>query len=150
MGPVDLGRVVGEAVTLLRNSPELLATHQVDFQAEEGPLTCEGDSDRIAQVFWNLARNGVEAMPQGGVLRVRLRRSGDDAVLAICDEGRGLDAETQRALFEPFRAGVPRGAGLGLAIVYRIVQEQRGDIAFRSVKPRGTEAVVRLPLSHRV
>lgn len=146
MGPVDLGRVVGEAVALLRNSPELLAAHQVDFQAEEGPLTCEGDSDRIAQVFWNLARNGVEAMPQGGVLRVRLRRSGDDAVLAICDEGRGLDAETQRALFEPFRSGAPRGAGLGLAIVYRIVQEHRGDIAFRSVKPRGTEAVVRLPL----
>ncbi len=146
MGPVDLGRVVGEAVTLLRNSPELLPAHKVEFRAEEGPLVCVGDADRISQVFWNLARNGIDAMPQGGVLRVSLRRSGGDALLGVRDEGRGLDAETQRALFEPFRSGAVRGAGLGLAIVHKIVEDHSGDIAFHSVEPRGTEAEVRLPL----
>jgi two-component system sensor histidine kinase PilS (NtrC family) len=146
MAPVDLTRVIGEAVTLLRNSPELLPGHQVDFEAEAGPLHCEGDADRIAQVFWNLARNGLEAMPGGGVLHVRLRRSGDDALLLFRDEGRGIDVEAQRGLFEPFRSATPRGTGLGLAITYRIVEAHRGDITFRSVEPHGTEAEVRLPL----
>ncbi len=147
MGPVDLGRVVGEAVSLLRNSRELSGAHRVEFTCGEGSLTCLGDADRISQVFWNLARNGIEAMPQGGLLSVSLRRSGDDAVLVVRDEGRGMDAETQRALFEPFRTGAPRGTGLGLAIVYRIVEEHRGEITFRSVSPRGTQAEVRLPLA---
>ncbi len=143
---VDLARIVSEAVTLLRNSPEVSEHHRIDFDADPGPLHCLGDADRIAQVFWNLARNGLEAMPQGGALRVRLRRSGDVAVLAVRDEGRGMDAETQQALFEPFRSGTPRGTGIGLAIVYRIVEEHSGDITFRVVSPQGTEAMVRLPL----
>ena len=146
MEAVDLARVVGEAVTLLRNSAEVSERHCVEFSADPGPLHCLGDADRIAQVFWNLARNGLEAMPQGGVLRVHLRRSGDDALLVFRDEGRGIDADAQRALFEPFRSGTPRGTGLGLAIVYRIVEEHSGDITFRSVSPHGTEAEVRLPL----
>jgi two-component system sensor histidine kinase PilS (NtrC family) len=144
--PVDLGRVVGEAVTLLKNSPELSSAHAVEFDVEDGPLACLGDADRISQVFWNLARNGIEAMPGGGRLHVTLRRDGEDALLAVRDEGRGIDAEAQRALFEPFRSGTPRGTGLGLAIVYRIVEEHHGDIRFRSVLPHGTEAQVRLPL----
>lgn len=147
MSDVDLGRVVGEAVTLLRNSPEVQPAHRIEFRSEDGPLHCLGDADRISQVFWNLARNGIEAMPQGGALTIGLRRSGDVAVLSVRDEGRGMDAETQRELFEPFRSGAPRGTGLGLAIVHRIVGEHRGDIAFRSVRPKGTEAVVRLPLT---
>jgi len=146
LGPVDLGRVVGEAVTLLRNSAEVQPGHRIEFQATDGPLHCLGDPDRISQVFWNLARNGIEAMPQGGALTIRLSRSGDVAVLSVRDEGRGIDAETQRELFEPFRSGTPRGTGLGLAIVYRLVEEHHGDIAFRSVAPHGTEAEVRLPL----
>jgi two-component system sensor histidine kinase PilS (NtrC family) len=146
IGPVDLGRIVGESVSLLRNSRELSRAHRVEFSCQEGTLTCLGDADRISQVFWNLARNGIEAMPKGGVLSVNLRRSGDEAVLAVRDEGPGMGADDQRGLFEPFRTGTPRGTGLGLAIVYRIVEEHRGEISFRNVSPRGTEAVVRLPL----
>ncbi|HJS58313.1 MAG TPA: ATP-binding protein [Vicinamibacteria bacterium] len=146
MEAVDLARVVGEAVTLLRNSPEVSERHSVEFRVEPGPLLCMGDADRIAQVFWNLARNGLEAMPQGGLLHVQLQRSGDDALLLFRDEGRGIDADAQRALFEPFQSDTPRGTGLGLAIVYRIIEEHSGDITFRSILPHGTEVEVRLPL----
>ena len=62
------------------------------------------------------------------------------------DEGRGMGADEQRALFEPFQSGTPRGTGLGLAIVYRIVHEHRGDITVRSAPAQGTEVEVRLPL----
>jgi signal transduction histidine kinase len=106
---------------------------------------CLADPDQIKQVFWNLARNGLEAMPAGGVLQIRLRCQGDDLVLAVRDQGRGMARDEQQRVFEPFHSDTPMGTGLGLAIVYRIVREHRGDITVRSAPARGTEVEVRLP-----
>jgi two-component system sensor histidine kinase PilS (NtrC family) len=145
-GPVDIRPVIAEAVTLLRNSPEVGPRHAVELEADEGPLVCLADRDQIAQVFWNLARNGLEAMPEGGVLQVRLRRQGDELLLSIRDQGRGMGRDEQRRIFEPFHSRSPIGTGLGLAIVYRIVREHRGDIALRSAPSEGTDVEVRLPL----
>jgi two-component system sensor histidine kinase PilS (NtrC family) len=144
-GPVDIGRAVEEAVTLLRNGPEVREGHSVTFEADEGPHVCLADLDQIKQVFWNLARNGLEAMPSGGVLEVRLSCRGDDLVLAVRDEGRGMGRDEQQRVFEPFHTDTPMGTGLGLAIVYRIVREHRGDISVRSAPSWGTEVEVRLP-----
>jgi len=143
---VDLRDVVAEAVTLLRNGPEVGPRHTIDFEADAGPHVCLADRDQISQVFWNLSRNALEAMPQGGSLTIRLRRRDDEVVLSVKDEGRGLDREEQRRIFEPFRSGGSSGAGLGLAIVFRIVREHRGDISVRSAPSRGTEFEVHLPL----
>jgi two-component system sensor histidine kinase PilS (NtrC family) len=143
--PVDIGRAVEEAVTLLRNGPEVRPGQSVDFEADQGPHVCFADPDQIKQVFWNLARNGLEAMPAGGVLQVRLSLRGDDLVLCIRDEGRGMGRDEQQRVFEPFHSDTPMGTGLGLAIVYRIVREHRGDITVRSAPARGTEVEVRLP-----
>jgi two-component system sensor histidine kinase PilS (NtrC family) len=144
-GPVDIGRAVEEAVTLLRNGPEVRAGHRVEFEADEGPHVCLADPDQIKQVFWNLARNGLEAMPSGGVLQIRLSCRGDDLVLSVRDQGRGMAHDEQQRVFEPFHSDTPMGTGLGLAIVYRIVREHRGDITVRSAPSRGTEVEVRLP-----
>ena len=145
-GPVDLRPVVAEAVTLLRNSPEVGPRHAVELEADEEPLVCLADRDQIAQVFWNLARNGLEAMPEGGVLHVRLVRQQDEVLLSVKDQGRGMGREEQRRIFEPFHSRSAIGSGLGLAIVYRIVREHRGDITVRSGPAEGTEVQVRLPL----
>jgi two-component system sensor histidine kinase PilS (NtrC family) len=144
-GPVDIGRAVEEAVTLLRNGPEVRDGQSVEFEADEGPHVCLADPDQIKQVFWNLARNGLEAMPDGGVLQVRLSSRGDDLVLSVRDQGRGMGRDEQLRVFEPFHSETPMGTGLGLAIVYRIVREHRGDITIRSAPARGTEVEVRLP-----
>jgi two-component system, NtrC family, sensor histidine kinase PilS len=144
-GPVDIGRAVEEAVTLLRNGPEVRDGQSVEFEADAGPHVCLADPDQIKQVFWNLARNGLEAMPAGGVLQVRLSCRGDDLVLSVRDEGRGMGRDEQQRVFEPFHSDTPMGTGLGLAIVYRIVREHRGDITVRSAPARGTEVEVRLP-----
>jgi two-component system sensor histidine kinase PilS (NtrC family) len=144
-GPVDIGRAVEEAVTLLRNGPEVREGQSVEFEADEGPHVCLADPDQIKQVFWNLARNGLEAMPSGGVLQVRLSCRGDDLVLSVRDQGRGMGRDEQQRVFEPFHSDTPMGTGLGLAIVYRIVREHRGDITVRSAPSRGTEVEVRLP-----
>jgi two-component system sensor histidine kinase PilS (NtrC family) len=143
---LDLKDVVAEAVTLLRNSPEVKAEHSIDFEADEGPHVCLADRYQISQVFWNLSRNALEAMPDGGRLTIRLRRREDVVVLSVRDEGRGLDREAQRRIFEPFRSGGGSGTGLGLAIVFRIVREHRGDISVKSAPLRGTEFEVHLPL----
>jgi two-component system sensor histidine kinase PilS (NtrC family) len=145
-GPVDIRSVVAEAVTLLRNGPEVGLERVVEFVSDNGPLLCLADRDQIAQVFWNLARNGLEAMPEGGVLKVTLRRTEDEVVLSVRDQGRGMGREEQRRLFQPFQSGSRVGTGLGLAIVYRIVREHGGDIVVRSYPSLGTEVEVRLPL----
>ena len=145
-GPVDIGPVVEEAITLLRNGPEVGTSRAVDFKAEGGPHLCLADPDQIAQVFWNLARNGLEAMPTGGILRVRLNRTENDVILSIRDQGRGILPHEQRAVFEPFHSRSAMGTGLGLAIVYRIVREHRGDITVKSIPSEGTEVEVRLPI----
>ena len=144
--PVDIGPVIAEAVTLLRNSPEVGDAREVRFEADEGPYLCRANADQIVQVFWNLARNGLEAMPEGGLLSVRLQRVSQEVRLVVTDEGRGLAADSRTQVFEPFRTGRKMGVGLGLAIVYRIVREHQGDISLRNLGGEGTEVEVRLPL----
>jgi two-component system sensor histidine kinase PilS (NtrC family) len=146
LGPADLRPLVAEAVTLLRNGPEVGAHHSVEFETDAGPHLCMADRDQITQVFWNLARNGLEAMPDGGCLHVLLRCEGDEVVLTVRDEGRGIGREDQGRMFEPFHSRSAMGTGLGLAIVYRIVKEHHGDIRVRTMAGRGTQVDVRLPL----
>lgn len=138
---------VAEAVKLLRNAPEVLAEHDIAFEAEATSLVCRADRDQMLQVFWNLVRNGLEAMPAGGRLVVGLRREGGEVVLSIRDHGHGLAADAgDRRMFEPFQTGREMGTGLGLAIVYRIVREHGGDIHVESRPGEGTDVQVRLPL----
>jgi two-component system sensor histidine kinase PilS (NtrC family) len=144
--PVDLRPVIESAVTLLRSEAEVSSGHVVAFDADDGPHVCRADADQIAQVFWNLARNALEAMPEGGRLEVGLHRRGGDVVLSVGDEGRGLGRDEQKRMFEPL-GGVRSGSGgLGLAIVFRIVREHGGDISVHSVPAEGTRFDVRLPL----
>jgi two-component system sensor histidine kinase PilS (NtrC family) len=144
--PVDLLPVIESAVTLLRNGNEVGPDHVVSFEADEGPHVCIADPDQIAQVFWNLVRNGLEAMPGGGRLEVALRRVGGEVVLTIRDEGHGLAGDEQRRLFGSMRPSGRPGAGLGLAIVFQIVRQHGGDISVQSANGQGTRFDVRLPL----
>jgi two-component system, NtrC family, sensor histidine kinase PilS len=147
--PVDLRPVLESAVTLLRSGAEVGSGHEVRFEVDEGPHVCLADPDQIAQVFWNLARNALEAMPEGGRLEVSLRRVAEDVVLSVRDQGRGMGRDEQRRLFEPLKASSRLGTGLGLAIVFQIVRQHGGDITVRSAAEQGTQFDVRLPLVPR-
>ena len=143
---VDLLPVLESAVTLLRNGNEVGPDHLIGFEADEGPHVCIADPDQITQVFWNLARNGLEAMPGGGRLQIALRRVDRDVVLSVRDEGRGMARDEQRRLFEPLAPAGRAGSGLGLAIVFQIVRQHGGDITVLSASGQGTQFDVRLPL----
>ena len=150
---VDLVRVLTDAATLLRNSPELRPGHQVLVDGPAEGLVIDADEHQIRQVVWNLATNGLRAMPDGGTLRLVARPSSDGDAhvgLAVFDQGVGIPAEQLDTLFQPFHGSFGQGSGLGLAIVHRIVQDHRGEVVVESQVGRGTKVTVRLPCGRAV
>ncbi len=102
------------------------------------------DGDKIKQVFWNFAENAVRAMRTGGTLRVGIERSGDDWQVSFADTGTGMTPQQTEKIFEPFQSGFEGGTGLGLAVVYQIVQAHEGKVWARSKPGHGTTFVLRL------
>ena len=141
----DLRRVLQDAALLLRNSADVREAHTVDVDVPVEPIWLDADEGQIKQIVWNLATNGLRAMPDGGRLRLGSTADGADVVLTVRDEGIGIDAENLDSLFQPFHGTFAKGSGLGLAIVHRIVTDYQGSIAVDSAPGRGTTVSVRLP-----
>jgi two-component system sensor histidine kinase PilS (NtrC family) len=146
----DIAASLAETLELLRNSPELGAGHTVEDEIVPPTYTIVGDADQIRQVFWNIARNAVQAMPDGGTLRVTTLVIADRYNIVFSDNGRGMTEADQRRLFQPFRTNFPSGTGLGMAISFRIVQEHGGRIEVSSHEGAGTAITVSLPALARV
>jgi signal transduction histidine kinase len=104
------------------------------------------DEQKLLRVFHNLARNAVEAMPEGGKLRVQVDKVGEQLQWTVSDTGPGIPPELRGRLFELFATGKKGGTGLGLAIVKKIVDDHHGTIAVES-GTTGTTFVIRLPLA---
>ncbi len=143
----DIRRVLQDTALLLRNSSEVSEMHSIEVDVKGEPLWFEADENQMKQVVWNLATNGVRAMPQGG--RLRLAAGYDDrtqqVMLTVQDEGIGIPAEEIDGLFQPFHGTFAKGSGLGLAIVHRIITDYRGEIQVSSRRGSGTLVSVRLP-----
>ena len=148
--PVDLTRVVGEAVDAAR---AIDPDRPVELEAD-GEVEVRGDGLRLRQVLDNLLENARVHTPPTTPIRVRVRADGADGVLSVHDEGEGLDPEVASQVFERFFRGDPArssstgGAGLGLSIVAAIVQAQGGSVRVVAPEPdaTGTTFEVRLPL----
>ena len=104
------------------------------------------DAQQLRQAFYNLARNAIQAMPQGGTMRVAAHPEGGDYVIRWCDEGVGMEPHQIQEIFQPFKAFRKGGTGLGLAVVYSIVSDHSGDIRVESEVGKGTTFTLRIPL----
>ena len=144
--PFDIAQLLAEHVQLLRNSPEATAGHRIHLELRPQHATVIADPDQISQIFWNLARNALRAMPDGGSLRVSGQRQGNVYRLSVRDDGRGMTEEERANLFHPYQSFFDQGTGIGMAIVYRIVEEHGGRLAVDSVPGSGTMIVVELPV----
>jgi PAS domain S-box-containing protein len=140
----DLKAVVSDAVRLIEISPERKPDHRVSVSLLAENLRVAIAEEELMQVLWNLARNGLEAMPQGGRLTFTLRKAEDGAEIEVADEGQGMDRRQLAQLFEPLRTSKAMGTGLGLAIAHRLVRARGGDLLISSEPGRGTRVRVRL------
>jgi len=147
---VDVAAILSETLALLRHSPELNPDHFIIEECDLGPVLYNGDPNQLRQVFWNLARNAIQAMPRGGKLQVVLEaRPRHEVTITFCDTGQGMTREQQDRLFEPFNSS-SGGTGLGMAIVYQLVRDHNGRILVESDAGRGTRISIKLPGSGRL
>jgi len=146
----DIAALLAENVELLSNSPELSEDHEVVLHLEPTTATLTGDPDQITQIFWNLARNALKAMPEGGRLTLHGRIAGDVYRLSFTDTGRGMTDEERANLFHPFQSFFDTGTGIGMAIVYRIVEEHGGNLSVESAPGRGSTITVELPAARNL
>jgi len=142
----DLKEIVSDMLNFIQKGPECKEGHSVDFLGSEENFLHEVDSNQIKQVIWNLSINAFRSMPEGGKLTVTLQHDPQGTIiLSFRDEGRGIEPERMESIFDPFQDSTTGGSGLGMAIVYRIVQDHHGHIFIESTVSRGTTITVRLP-----
>jgi two-component system sensor histidine kinase PilS (NtrC family) len=143
----DVRRALNDAALLLRNSAEVCDGHEIAVDVPPNELWYDADEGQIKQIVWNLATNGLRAMPNGGRLKLSaaVEPSSDGVILTVQDEGVGIAAEDLDSLFQPFHGSFAKGSGLGLAIVHRIVSDYNGEIQVSSQPGSGTSVAVRLP-----
>ncbi len=152
---LDLNEVVRGMARMFERVLRADISVEVNLTPEGAPVTA--DAGQVEQILLNLVVNARDAMPRGGILRLSTRRlpPGDDdtgpgqVVLRVSDDGRGMDTSTQARIFEPFFTTKPpgQGTGLGLAMVYGIVEQTGGHITVESAVGAGSTFTVRLPLS---
>jgi two-component system, NtrC family, sensor histidine kinase PilS len=150
MNEVDPCSLLQDTFKLLSNSSEVREAHKLELNLPTEQLSVKGDAEQLRQVFWNIARNALTAMPDGGTLRASMDRSGVERVrLSFDDSGCGMTAEQVERLFEPF-SSTTGGTGLGLSIVYQIIRDHSGTINVRSRQGEGTTITVELPVSNSI
>ena len=143
----DIARLLAENLELLRNSEEVADHHLLEIELDPPSAQLFADPDQVSQIFWNLARNALRAMPDGGTLRIvgHFAGDGDWYRLQVIDTGRGMSEEQRTNLFHPFQSFFDGGTGIGMAIVYRIVQDHGGRLRVDSRPGAGTTINVELP-----
>ena len=142
--PVDLRGTLFEVLTFMR--PEIEARKvrvKCDWAGAMPPIS--GDADQLKQAFYNIVRNAVQAMSNGGVLEVCGYSAGDFQVLEFSDSGRGMSPEDLREMFIPFRTTKAGGNGIGTMIIERVCREHGAEFGVVSAAGRGTVFQLKFP-----
>lgn len=143
----NLGVLTKEIANLLKGQALI---HDIEVQyilvPSQFPDT-NADSKRLKQAILNLACNAIQAMPQGGTIRIinTYLKAADGFVIEVEDNGSGISQEVLPHIFTPFYSTKGQGGGLGLYLVARIVEEHGGDIKVSSYLGRGTNFKIWLP-----
>lgn len=137
-----------EQVTILLTPQATLHNIQllVEIDEELPMITCI--VNQIKQVFINLLKNAIEAMPSGGVIKIKVQSQGEECLwISVIDQGMGIREDRIEKLGQPFYSLKEKGTGLGLTICKKIIQEHKGSLSFESQVGIGTTVKVRLPYS---
>ena len=151
----NINKILAETMDLVQHEARIRKRITIATSLAVGPLVVQVDQNQMRQVFWNLATNAFDAMPDGGQLTISTGcrhvdaagRSGDIVEIAFQDTGEGIAQDNLDKIFLPFFTTKKEGSGLGLAAVHRIVDLHGGWIKVESQPQRGTRFVVCLPRS---
>jgi len=123
---------------------------QVVRNLPDQPVYMSYDAQQIEQVLINLIANAIQAMPNGGELRIGLERQNGDAIMQVSDSGSGIAPEHLTRIFDPFFTTKPEGegTGLGLSVSHGIIACHHGDIQVESEIGEGTTFTIKLPIVH--
>ena len=149
--PVNLKRLMEQAITLTRpkwKEQAQAAGVTIDVALELEPVPpIAGEESALREVVTNLIFNAVDAMPDGGTLTFYTRQEGDTAIFEVADSGTGMTEEVRQRCLEPFFSTKgEHGTGLGLAMVFGIVQRHSGTLELHSKPGQGTRFTIKLPL----
>ena len=153
--PVDMGGLLREVATLTaprwRDASQQQG-HPISMLVEvSGGTTVNGWAPLLREALANLILNAVDAMHEGGTLRLGARREHDRVIVEVSDTGVGISAEALPHVFEPFfTTKGERGTGLGLAIVYSIAERHQATLSASSVVGKGTTITMSLPAAQQV
>jgi PAS domain S-box-containing protein len=108
----------------------------------------QGNASELREVYTNLIFNAVDAMPNGGAIRIRSSSDAANTIVEVEDGGKGMDEETKARIFEPFfTTKGAHGLGMGMSVVYGIVERHAGTITVESEPGRGTRFIIKIPRS---
>lgn len=141
---VPLGELIDEVIRLLSAEARMSRIEiETDIPSDLAPV--RGDRELLQQLFVNLLRNACEAMSGGGHLRVTAQHVSDGVEIKVRDEGVGIDDDMLDKVFDLYVTTKQQGSGIGLSMVYRIVQLHDGEITVESEKGKGACFTVHLP-----
>ena len=144
---IDVRQPIEDTITLMRHSPDVEENHILVTDLPDLPILMSADESQLKQIFWNLSRNAIQSMENGGTLRVSLSKIGSGRIsIVFSDTGCGMSPKQVEQLFEPFSTSTTGGTGLGLSIVYQIIRDHGGTINVSSKEDKGTDINIQLPL----
>ena len=148
LAELDLAEVLAE---VLRFQQREFADRRIAVEVEaSGDLpVVMADRNQLKQVFFNLAKNALDAMEPGGRLKIRARADDDSVFLLFGDSGSGIKQEDLVRVFQPYHTTKPGGHGLGLMIVQRILREHGGQVGIESKEGVGTVVTLQFPRKDR-
>jgi len=146
--PVDLRETVFDVLNFMR--PEIEARRvSVKCQWDGGSQQISGDAAQLKQAFYNIIRNAVQAMSNGGVLEIFGYSTAEFRVLEFSDSGRGMSPDDLREMFVPFRTTKAGGNGIGTMIIERVCREHGAEFGVVSAEERGTVFQLKFPNGRR-
>jgi two-component system sensor histidine kinase PilS (NtrC family) len=142
---VNIINLLEETLLLLEHHPVFGPRYRIERKFVRRELPMYADADKIRQVFWNICDNSLKAMPDGGTLTAQVEQRGGRIRIVLADTGVGFSSVQIEKLFEPFQSGFSEGTGLGLALVYQIIQGHHGSIEVASKTGTGARIMIELP-----
>jgi PAS domain S-box-containing protein len=141
----DLITLMKQTITIVETQANINNVQiQAQFESNLPLIRCE--PNQLKQVFINILKNAIEAMPHGGEIKISLSRADDQNILIrFTDQGCGISEERMTKLGEPFYTTKEKGTGLGLMVSYKIIESHRGRISVHSQESKGTSFDILLP-----